>query len=243
MIRQRPQRLARNVSLSHKVACTSANTTQTKAGNGRNNSAERNLPTTPTSRAANTTQTKYGNSRNDCAEFTHAPTKSRLALHRRKHNTNKSRQRPQRLCGIYPRTHKSRCTLHHRPKPNTTTQTKAGNGRNDCAEFTHAPHKVALQLHHRPKHNTNKSRQRPQRLCGIYPRTHKVALHHLPPPNTTQTKAGNGRNDCAEFTHAPTVALHGRPKHKHKQKQPATAALIMRNFRTVDTKSQRAKTS
>ncbi len=26
-------------------------------------------------------------------------------------------------------------------------------------------------------------------------------------PNTTQTKAGNGRNDCAEFTHAPTSTV------------------------------------
>jgi len=81
---------------------------------------------------------------------------------------------------------------------------------------------------HRRKHNTNKSRQWLQRLCGAE-FTH--APNHRPKPNTTtQTKAGNGCNDCAEFTHAPTS--------RSAKKNPATAALIMRNFRTVDTKSQ-----
>src|SRR6266581_4780003 len=169
MIRQRPQRLARNVS--HKVACTGANTTQTKAGNGRN----------------------------DCAEFTHAPTKSRCT------GTN-------------------------------TTQTKAGNGRNDCAEFTHAPTSRAAPSPQTKHNNTNKSRQWPQRLCGIYPRAHKSRCT-IAPNTTTQTKAGNGRNDCAEFTHAPTSRCAARSA----KKNPATAALIMRNFRTVDTKSQQAK--
>jgi len=74
MIRQRPQWLAQNVS--HKVACTSANTTQTKAGNGCNDCVE--FTHTPTklrcTTSPNTTQMKPGNGRNDCAEFTHAPT-------------------------------------------------------------------------------------------------------------------------------------------------------------------------
>src|SRR6266581_3899749 len=136
---------------------------------------------------------------------------------------------------MYPRHPDPEVGLHHRPGPNTTNNTP-GNGRNDCAEFTHDTHKSrvvrALALDHWPNTTQTKSRQRPQRLCGIYPRTHKVALHqrsanttqagsgrndfaeftHAPtkshctiaPNTTTQTKAGNGRNDCAEFTHAPT---------------------------------------
>jgi len=112
-----------------------------------------------------------------------------------------------------------------------TTQTKAGNGRNDCAEFTHAPTSRAA-LHHRPKHNnTNKSRQRLQRLCGIYPRTHKVA-RCTTSPNTTQTKAGNGRNDCAEFTHAPTSRAAPSPQTQQHKQRPATAATIVRNLPT-----------
>jgi len=80
-----------------------------------------------------------------------------------KHNTNKSRQRPQRSCGIYPRTHKSCCTIapnqtqQHKQKPvtaativrnlpvgpNTNTNKKqSGNGRIDYAEFSHGGHQI-----------------------------------------------------------------------------------------------------
>ena len=105
----------------------------------------------------------------------------------------------------------------HQPNNNKTNKPAASS-----AEFTHDTHKS------RCKHNTNKSRQRPQRLCGIYPRTHKS--HCTIAPNTTQTKASNGCNDCAEFTHAPTVALHGRPKHNTNKKQPGNGRIDYAEF-------------
>ena len=188
---------------------------------------------------------------------------SRTAPAQRKYNTNKSRQRPQtwqwpqRLCGIYPHTPQS-----FAPNPNTI-QRKAGNGHNDCAEFTHTPTKScstsAAQTQHKqkpaaapntataativwnlpthptkfcpkPKHNTKKSQQWPQQLCGIYPRTHKLCCT-IAPNTTTQTKASNGRNDCAEFTHAPTKlrCTIAPNQTQHKQK-PAMAATIVRNL-------------
>ena len=230
---------ARNVSLSHKVACTGANTTQTKAGNGRN----------------------------DCAEFTHAPTKSRCTI---APNQTQHKQKPATAAMIVRNlpTH-PQVALHHRPKPNTTIQTKAGNGRNDCAEFTHAP-KVALPSP-QPKHNNTKAgngrndcaefTHAPTKLCcTTSPNTTQtkagnrrndcVEFTHAPTShgcttstNTTQTKAGNGRNDCAEFTHAPSRAARSAQTQIQTKNNPAMAALIMRNFRMVDTKSQQAKTS
>ena len=128
---------------------------------------------------------------------------------------------------------KLRCTIG----PNTT-QTKAGNSRNDCAEFTHDTHKVALHHRPKPKHNTNKKagNGRNDCVCGsIYPvfthATHPQSLHHRPKPNTTQTKAGNGRNDLP--TH-PQVActIAASPQTQHKQQKPATAATILRNLPT-----------
>ena len=118
---------------------------------------------------------------------------SRAVPVQRKHNTNKSRQRPQRFCGIYPRTHK-------------------------------------VTLHHRPKHNNNK--QKPATAATIVrnlPTHPQVMLHHRPKPNTTtQTKAGNGCNDCAEFIH---IAAPSPQTQQHKQK-PATATTIVRNLPT-----------
>jgi len=56
--------------------------------------------------------------------------------------------------------------------------------------------------------------------------------------NTQQT--GNGRNDYAEFP----PHQHATTTQQHTTKKTATAATIMRNFRTVSTKkSQRDKTA
>jgi len=142
--------------------------------------------------------------------------------------------------------------LHCTIGPNTT-QIKASNSCNNCAEFTHDTHKVAL--YHWPKHNTNKKAGNSCNDCVEF--THeptKVTLH--PGPNTTQTKAGNGHNDCVEFiyprTHKSTIQTKGRqrpqrlrgiycthahevmlhpPQTQHKQK-PAAAAMILWNLPT-----------
>ena len=138
---------------------------------------------------------KVGNSCNNCAEFTHAPTKSRCTIAPNTTQTNKSWQRPQQLCGIYP------CT-----------------------------YKVALALHHLPKH---KHKQKPATAATIVrnlPTHPQVALRCTIAPNTTQTNASNSHNDCAEFTHAPTVALHGRPKHNTNKKQPSNGCIDYAEF-------------
>src|SRR6266581_1798839 len=82
--------------------------------------------------------------------------------------------------------------------PNTTTQTKAGNGRNDCAEFTHAPTSRAApspQTQHKQKPATAATIVRnlpthPQSRCTVGPNT-----------NTNKKQSGNGRIDYAEFSH------------------------------------------
>src|SRR5260221_79707 len=74
-------------------------------------------------------------------------------------------------------TTQSRCTIG----PNTTTQTKAGNGRNDCAEFTHDTHKSRV-LHHRPQHDTN---NRPGNGRNDYA---EFSHDGWPRPNPSETK-------------------------------------------------------
>jgi len=227
------------------VSCASALDTRPLAKHNTNKKSAtatmivRNLPTHPQSRAlyqrsANTIQTKAGSGRNDFAEFTHAPTKS--LHHRPKHNnTNKSRQRPQRLCRIYPRTHKSCCTI----TPNQIQQHKL----KPATAATIVPHPQVV-LHHRPKHNnTNKSWQRPQRLCGIYPRTHKVALCAPPPQTQHKQKPATATTIVRNLPTHPRRAARSAQTQTQTKNNPAMATLIMWNFRTVDTKSQRAKTS
>jgi len=104
------------------------------------------------------------------------------------------------LCGIYPR---------HPQIAVNTTQIKAGNSRNDCAEFTHAPsHKSHCTI---APNTTQTKASNGRNNCVEF--THAPTSHGCTTStNTTQTKAGNGRNDCAEFTHAPTVMLYSRPK-------------------------------
>ena len=103
-----------------------------------------------------------------------------------------------------------------------------------------------------PKVKVATQRQRPQRLCGIHTKATKVtklAQHY-----------GNGRNDYAEFSHEGhqtrrathhsngrndcVESSHDGPTKTRATHTTATAATIMRNFRTVSTqKSQREKSA
>ena len=199
----------------------------------------RNLPTTPTSRASCASArplAKHNTNKKSATAATivrNLPThpQSRAAPAQHKHNTNKSQQRPQQFCGIYPHTHK--VALHHRPKHNNTNKSRQ------------RPATAATIVRNLPTHPQShpqsraapspqtQHKQKPAMATTIVqnlPTHPQVALHHRPKPNTTtQTKAGNGCNDCAEFTHAPTSRAAPSPQTQHKQK-PAMATMIVRNL-------------
>ena len=174
-VRQQPQRLCGIYPRTHKVSSRAAPAqTQHKQKPATAATIVRNLPTHPqvALHAAPSPQTKHN-------------------------NTNKSRQRPQRLCGIYPRTPQSRAAAA--PSPQTQHKQKPATAATIVRNLPTHPQSCAAPPPP-PKHNTNKSRQRPQRLCGIYPRTHSRAAWSA--QTQTQTKTtGNGRIDYAEFSH------------------------------------------
>jgi len=155
-------------------------------------------------------------------------TSHKSRYHRPKHNTNKSRQRPQTILRNLPMHPQVACTI---APTQTQHKQKAGNGRNDCAEFTHAP---TSRVHHRPNTiapNTTQTKGWQRRNdCAEFTHAPKVACT-IAPNTTTQTKAGNN-NDCAEFTHPQSrAAPTPQTQTQHKQK-PATAATIVRNLPT-----------
>ncbi len=105
--------------------------------------------------------------------------------------------------------------------------------------FVSSPRRAAPLLHHwpkLPKHNTNKTnRQRPQRLCGIYPRTHKVALHQRPKHNTNKSRQRPQRF-MRNLPTTPTKSRCTTNPNTTQTTDPATAATILRNLPTTATR-------
>ena len=145
------------------------------------------------------------------------------------------------------------------PIINTLLLCKRCNARTDV-HGRQRPQRLCGIFTRRPPNSHNTLRQRPQRLCGIFTHDGKTRATHTTAMAATiaefsheshQTHAthyGNGRNDYAEFSHEghQTRATHygnGRndPTKTRATHTTATAATIMRNFRTVSTQNPSGK--
>jgi len=157
----------------------------------------RNLPTTPTSHAAGASA-KAQHKQNlamaamiVCGVY---PWHPQVACHHQPgpNMTNNTPSNGRNDCAEFTHdTHKS-CVVHARPLAKHNTNKKLATAATIVRNLPTHPQSRAAPAQR--KHNTNKSQQRLQRFCGIYPRTHKSCCNHR--PNTTNKSRQRPQRLC-----------------------------------------------
>jgi len=143
-----------------------------------------------------------------------------------------TRQQPQRFCGIYPRY--PQIAAAPSAKHDTNNIHSWQQLQQFCGIYPHT-HKVTL--HHRPKQHKQKLATTTTIVQNL-PTHPQVTLHHCPKYNNTNKSRQWLQPLYRIYPHTHSHTAWSAQTQTQTKNNPATAAMIMQNFCTVDTKSQ-----